>query len=84
MSYSRYKTLFYIKICRTLATADKIFGPNGVWFHCNSYQVCSHIMYFEWGSEFCDPTEADLDDGIDVELNDNTSTDPGIIVMYDA
>ena len=43
-------------------------------------------MHFEWGSEFCDPpdSEAGLDDGIDVELNDSTSTDPGIIVMYDA
>ena len=41
-------------------------------------------MSFEWGSEFCDPTVADLDDNIDVELNDSASTDPGIIVMYDA
>ena len=40
-------------------------------------------MHFEWGSEFCDPTEADLD-GMDVKLNDRTSTDPGIKrIMYD-
>ena len=52
----------------------------------NIYQVCSHIMHFEWGSEFCDATEADLDDGVDVKLNDSTFIDPGIIVtrMYDA
>lgn len=43
-------------------------------------------MSFEWGSELCDPTVADLDDRIDVELHDvdSASTDPGIIVMYDA
>ena len=45
-------------------------------------KVHSHNnMYFEWGSEVCDPTEANLDDGIDVNL---TSTDPRIIVVYDA
>ena len=53
-------------------------------YYNNSYQVHSHIMHFEWSSEFCDPTEADLDDGIDVKLDDSTFTDPGIIVMYDA
>ena len=40
-------------------------------------------MYFEWGSKVFDPTEAILDDGIDVKLNDGTSTEPGIIFMYD-
>ena len=41
--------------------------------------IYSHIMHFEWGSEFCDPTEVDLDCK-DVKLNDSAPTDPEIMM----